>query len=128
MSRIGENVMLVPPSGQTECLWRSRTLRLELGGETHVLRLVRFARGWLASTDSIRGPTLGHDASPYLAARRALEPLGIGLVEAMTAVGRLDLGQVGAETPRSRKSRTASEAAATSSPATAASRLRRIVV
>jgi hypothetical protein len=53
------------------------------------LRLVRFDAGWLASVDTESGPTLGADRSPYLAARRALEPLGIGLVEAMTLVGSM---------------------------------------
>ena len=50
-------------------------------------RLVRFAAGWLASVDTETGPTLAADRSPYLAARRALEPLGIGMIEAMTLVG-----------------------------------------
>ena len=36
------------------------------------------------------GPTLGVDRSPYLAAGQALEPLGIGLVAALTALGRLE--------------------------------------
>jgi hypothetical protein len=58
-------------------------------GVRRPLRLVRFARGWLASADTPDGPTLGADRSPYLAARRALEPLGIGLVEAMQVLGRI---------------------------------------
>jgi hypothetical protein len=48
---------------------------------------VRFSTGWLASVDTEAGPTLAADRSPYLAARRALEPLGIGMIEAMTLVG-----------------------------------------
>jgi hypothetical protein len=127
VSRFVGEVTLEAPVGDAERLWRSRMLRVEAGGEVRVLRLVRFARGWLASADSIRGPTLGHDASPYLAARRALEPLGIGLVEAMTAVGRLDVGQDD-RSASERKSGTAPPAAAASSSTTAASRLRRIVV
>jgi len=59
-------------------------------GVRRPLRLVRFATGWLASVDTESGPTIGADRSPYLAARRALEPFGIDMVEAMTLVGRLD--------------------------------------
>lgn len=61
-----------------------------VGGVRRTLRLVRFATGWVASVDTPSGPTVGVDRSPYLAARRALEPIGIDLVEAMTVVGRLD--------------------------------------
>jgi hypothetical protein len=50
------------------------------------LRLVEFAQGWLASVDTESGPTLGADRSPYLAAWRALEPLGMDLVDAMRSV------------------------------------------
>ena len=57
------------------------------GGVRRTVRLVRFATGWLASADSPEGPTLGADRSPYLAARRAVEPLGIDLVTAMALVG-----------------------------------------
>lgn len=59
-------------------------------GVRRTLRLVRFPTGWVASVDTPAGPTVGVDRSPYLAARRALEPVGIDLVEAMTVVGRLD--------------------------------------
>jgi hypothetical protein len=59
-------------------------------GVRRTLRLVRFATGWIASVDTPHGPTMGADRSPYLAARRALEPIGVGLVEAMSVVGRLD--------------------------------------
>ena len=61
-----------------------------VGGVRRTLRLVRFVTGWVASVDTPSGPTVGVDRSPYLAARRALEPIGIDLVEAMTVVGRLD--------------------------------------
>jgi hypothetical protein len=66
--------------------WHARSLSIRVGDEWTTLRLVRFARGWLASADGIDGPTLGADRSPYLAARRALEPLGVGLVATMTAL------------------------------------------
>jgi hypothetical protein len=66
--------------------WHARSLSVRVGDEWTTLRLVRFARGWLASADGIDGPTLGVDLSPYLAARRALEPLGVGLVATMTAL------------------------------------------
>ena len=95
--------------------WSSRRLSVTVRGETHLVRLVRFERGWLASTNAIDGPTLGHDASPYLAVRRALEPLGVGLAEAMVAVGGLDLGLQAAGPGTSlRNSGTASSEAARS--------------
>lgn len=50
------------------------------------LRLVQFPVGWIASVDTESGPTMAVDASPHLAAARALEPLGIGMVEAMTMI------------------------------------------
>ena len=70
--------------------WNARRVDVMADGELYRLRLVRFHRGWIASADSIEGPTLGVDRSPYLAARQALEPLGIGLVAALSALGRLD--------------------------------------
>ena len=63
-----------------------------VGGVRRTLRLVRFATGWVASVDTPSGPTVGVDRSPYLAARQALEPVGIDLVQAMTMVGRLGQG------------------------------------
>jgi hypothetical protein len=63
---------------------------VNVGGVRRTLRLVRFATGWVASVDTPSGPTIGVDHSPYLAARRALEPVGIGLVEAMTVVGPIE--------------------------------------
>lgn len=68
--------------------WQMERRHLDAGGFRRTLRLVRFASGWLASVDTPNGPTLGADRSPYLAARQALEPLGIGLAEAMAVVGR----------------------------------------
>jgi hypothetical protein len=58
-----------------------------VAGEDRTLRLIRIGDRWLASIDTEHGPTLGADHSPYLAAARALEPIGIGLAEAMTMVG-----------------------------------------
>jgi hypothetical protein len=66
--------------------WHARSLSVRVGDEWTTLRLVRFDRGWLASADGLEGPTLGLDRSPYLAARRALEPLGVGLVAGMAAI------------------------------------------
>jgi hypothetical protein len=60
---------------------------VEVGGVRRTLRLVRFAAGWVASADGPDGPTVGVNRSPYLAARRALEPLGVDMVEAMGIVG-----------------------------------------
>jgi len=69
--------------------WQLERRFVTVRGVRRPLRLVRFDAGWLASVDTESGPTLGADRSPYLAARRALEPLGIGLVEAMTLVGSM---------------------------------------
>jgi hypothetical protein len=78
--------------------WRALEHRIALHGVTHRLRLVRFAAGWLASVDTVEGPTLGCNASPYLAVSRAVEPIGGGLIDAMSIVSALRLsGQTGAE-------------------------------
>ena len=69
--------------------WQIERRFVRVRGVRRPLRLVRFAAGWLASVDTESGPTLGADRSPYLAARRALEPLGLGLVEAMEVIGRI---------------------------------------
>jgi hypothetical protein len=63
--------------------------RMALRGATYRLRLVRFPAGWLASVDTVEGPTLGCDTSPYLAVSRALEPIGGGLIDAMSIVPAL---------------------------------------
>jgi hypothetical protein len=70
--------------------WHARRVDVLVDGELYRLRLVHFERGWVASADSVEGPTLGVDRSPYLAARQALEPLGIDLVTALSALGRLE--------------------------------------
>lgn len=69
--------------------WEAHRLTVRVEGQRRVVRLVHFGGGWIASADTVRGPTLGVDRSPYLAVRRAVEPLGVGLVEALTAVGRI---------------------------------------
>jgi hypothetical protein len=61
--------------------------RVIIAGEVRTLRLLRIGERWLASIATEHGPTLGADHSPYLAAARALEPIGIGLAEAMAMVG-----------------------------------------
>jgi hypothetical protein len=76
-------------AAHSTALWRARSMSIRVGEEWTTLRLMRFDRGWLASADTLEGPTLGLDPSPYLAARRALEPLGIDLIAAMTAVGTI---------------------------------------
>lgn len=87
MSRLREHE--APPS---EPAWQIERRFVTVRGVRRPLRLVRFATGWLASADTPSGPSIGADRSPYLAARQALEPLGIGLVEAMTIVGRVGRG------------------------------------
>ena len=72
--------------------WQIERHYLTVRGVRRPLRLVRFAAGWLASVDTESGPTLACDRSPYLAATRALEPLGMGSLEAMTLVGRIGGG------------------------------------
>ena len=67
--------------------WQLERRYIDVGAVRHLLRLVQFDGGWVASVDTAAGPTLGVDRSPYLAAARALEPMGIGLEEAMTVVG-----------------------------------------
>jgi hypothetical protein len=69
--------------------WRVQEHRIELRGSTFMLRLVRFPAGWLASLDTVDGPTLGCDSSPYLAVARALEPIGGALIDAMSIVAAI---------------------------------------
>ncbi len=71
----------------THATWQIERRFVTVRGVRRPLRLVRFSMGWLASVDTETGPTLAADRSPYLAARRALEPLGIGMIEAMTLDG-----------------------------------------
>jgi hypothetical protein len=82
----------LPSSGPTsETGWRGQEHRIELRGATYRLRLVHFPAGWLASVDTVEGPTLGCNASPYLAVSRAVEPIGGGLIDAMSIVPTLRL-------------------------------------
>ncbi|MDQ2689625.1 MAG: hypothetical protein M3Y29_05065 [Chloroflexota bacterium] len=81
--------LLVHDAPSTHPTWQIERRFVTVRGVRRPVRLVRFETGWLASVDTDDGPTLGADRSPFLAARRALEPLGIGLVEAMTVVGRV---------------------------------------
>jgi hypothetical protein len=69
--------------------WRGQEHRIELRGASYRLRVVRFPAGWLASVDTVEGPTLGYDSSPYLAISRAVEPIGGGLADAMSIVAAL---------------------------------------
>ncbi len=80
---------LVAETGADRRRWQPHGQVVSIDGVARSLRLVEFDRGWLASVDTDSGPTLGMDRSPYLAAHRALEPLGLGIVEAMTLVGPL---------------------------------------
>lgn len=66
--------------------WRLASRTVLIRGQERTMRLVAFDRGWIASVDTESGPTLAADRSPYLAAWRALEPLGADLAEAMVAV------------------------------------------
>jgi hypothetical protein len=72
-----------------EPAWQLERRFVTVEGMRRPLRLVRFATAWVASVDLASGPTLGVDRSPYLAAARALEPLGVDMSTAMSVVGRL---------------------------------------
>ena len=61
-----------------EVPWRMVRRTVVVRSIPRSLRLVRFATGWIASADTESGPTMAVDA---------LEPLGGGMVEAMTLVG-----------------------------------------
>lgn len=78
-------------TGQTlhQPLWRLERRTVTVRGQARSMRLVAFQRGWLASIDTESGPTLAADRSPYLAAWRALEPLGVDFAVAVTLVGRM---------------------------------------
>ena len=69
--------------------WRAQEHRIALRGATYRLRLVQFAAGWLASVDTVDGPTLGCDTSPYLAVSLAVEPIGGELIDALSIVAAL---------------------------------------
>lgn len=69
--------------------WRAQDQRIALRGAVYRMRLVSFPAGWLASVDTAEGPTLGCDASPYVAVSRAIEPVGGGLIDAMSIVSAL---------------------------------------
>jgi hypothetical protein len=77
---------MIAPAQST---WRMERRTVTVDGVPRTLRLVRFEAGWLASIDTTAGPTLGCDASPYLAVSQAFEPLGVGLVDAMSIAGPL---------------------------------------
>ncbi len=81
--------VLGPDAPSTEPTWQIERRFVTIRGVRRPLRLVRFATGWLASADTESGPTLGADRSPYLAAWRALDPLGVEMGEAMALVGRV---------------------------------------
>lgn len=70
-------------------VYRLEERTVTIQGVEQRLRLVEFASGWLASVDTVAGPTLGADRSPYLAAWRALEPLGVDMTTAAMALGRI---------------------------------------
>ena len=80
--------LLETDAPSSEPAWQMERHFVTVRDVRRTLRLVRFDTGWVASVDTPSGPTVGVDRSPYLAAARALEPLGVGLVEAMAVVGR----------------------------------------
>lgn len=50
------------------------------------VRMTRVQGLWLASAATLDGPSLGHNHSPFLAVRAALDPLGGQLVDVLAAV------------------------------------------
>jgi len=62
---------------------------IELKGVRYRLRLVRTAGGWMASVDTVDGPSMAVNASPYLAVSLAIEPVGGQLMDALVAVSEL---------------------------------------
>ena len=101
MSRLHEPVVAPGPEDEAGAAWRARSLSVRVGAEWTTLRLVRFARAWIASADTLEGPTIGLDASPYLAAQRALEPLAVPLASAMALVGEVTAGRARSSRPES---------------------------
>lgn len=77
---------LTPHGSASGARWSGQEHRIEVRGASYRLRLGRFAAGWLASVQTVEGPTLGYDRSPYLAVSRAIEPIGGGLTDAMSIV------------------------------------------
>ena len=59
---------------------------IQLRGNSYRLRLDRVGAGWLASVDTVDGPSYGFDHSPYLAVSRAIEPVGGQLMDALLVV------------------------------------------
>lgn len=77
--------------------WVLERRTLEIGGQQRTVRMTRFARGWIASVDTLDGPTLGVDRSPYIALGRALDPLGVPLTTALLSPLPTPLGAGGIE-------------------------------
>ena len=86
MTRAG---LLARPDASPARSWQKHEWPIVLRGVSHKLRLVSWQSGWLASVDSVEGPTLGFDRSIYLAVSRAVEPLGGTLADAMSIIGEL---------------------------------------
>jgi hypothetical protein len=84
--------MIAPADASPGRRWQKHEWPVVLRGVSHKLRLVSWQRGWLASVDSVEGPTLGMDPSIYLAVSRAVEPLGGTLTDAMSIIGELPTG------------------------------------
>jgi hypothetical protein len=80
-------------------VWHGQEHHIELRGAPFRLRLIRFGAGWLASVDTVEGPTLGCNSSPDLAVSRAIEPIGGGLIDAMSIVSALRPSQAGHAMP-----------------------------
>lgn len=80
---------LHPSASASGPVWRAQMHRIELHGATYRLRTIRFGDRWLASVDTVEGPTLGSNFSPYLAVSSAIEPIGGGLIDAMSIVSAL---------------------------------------
>jgi hypothetical protein len=83
--------LLARPDASTGPRWQKHESPIVLRGVSHKLRIVSWQSGWLASVDSVEGPTLAFDRSIYLAVSRAVEPLGGTLADAMSIIGELQV-------------------------------------
>lgn len=67
-----------------------RSVTVVIHGRPVDVRLTRVQGRWLASAQTLEGPTLGRDHSPFLAVSQALEPLGGQLLDVLGAMRDLE--------------------------------------
>ncbi|HEX6139577.1 MAG TPA: hypothetical protein VF013_03835 [Candidatus Limnocylindria bacterium] len=72
-----------------------RSVTVDVRGRAVEVRLTRVQGRWLASAQTLEGPTLGRDHSPFLAVSQALEPLGGQLMDVLGAMRDLETAEGG---------------------------------